>query len=186
VNNIPPKGSGHRGPDLDEMIMKSSCLKAFEKYNGDGHALNQWTNGKFWSKVLVKNHNSLKIVVWDIELKPKTLVDINTSPRAAYDAIYRNNYCAKTYNHMMMMIIIIIIITYFLCMVIVTTTKDNFAAQQWKSSAPIKCTLIKSLETRRVDFFCKEAPTYFMISKRVSMMRNCRWIIAPYVETQRH
>lgn len=32
---------------------------------------------------------------------------------------------------------------------------------------------------------CKETPIYFMISKRVNMMRNCRWIIAPNVETQR-
>ncbi len=90
----------------------------------------------------------------------------------------QNNYCAKTFNR--------IIITCFLCMGIVTTTKDNFTTQQWNSSAPIKWTSIKSLKTKKVGKKCKKTPIYFMISNRVSMMKNWMWIIIPYVETQRH
>jgi len=38
VNNILPKGSPYCLPNSDEMIMRFSCLKAFDKYSGDGCA----------------------------------------------------------------------------------------------------------------------------------------------------
>jgi hypothetical protein len=38
ANNIHPKGSPCHVLDSDEMVVKSPCLKAFEKYNGNGHA----------------------------------------------------------------------------------------------------------------------------------------------------
>jgi len=38
ANNIPSKGSPYCVLDLDEMTVKSPCLKAFEKYNENGHA----------------------------------------------------------------------------------------------------------------------------------------------------
>jgi hypothetical protein len=36
VNNTPPEESPCCVSDLDEMIMKSLCLEAFENYGGDG------------------------------------------------------------------------------------------------------------------------------------------------------
>jgi hypothetical protein len=38
VNNIPPKGSFYHVLNLDEMIVRSSCLEVSEKYSGDGRA----------------------------------------------------------------------------------------------------------------------------------------------------
>ncbi len=38
VNNILCKGSLYYVPDLNEMIVKSPCLKTFKKYSGNGHA----------------------------------------------------------------------------------------------------------------------------------------------------
>ncbi len=38
ANNIPLKGCPWHVLDLDEMTMKSSCLKTFEKYNGNVRA----------------------------------------------------------------------------------------------------------------------------------------------------
>jgi hypothetical protein len=38
ANKIFPKGSPYCVLELDEMIMKSSCLVTSEKYSGDGHA----------------------------------------------------------------------------------------------------------------------------------------------------
>jgi hypothetical protein len=68
VNNIPPKGSPCCVLDLDEMIVRSLCLKAFKEYNENGHVLNWQTNGKSWSKVLIQDYNSWKMVIWDTEL----------------------------------------------------------------------------------------------------------------------
>jgi hypothetical protein len=38
ANNIPPKGSPCCVLDSNEMIVKSLCLEAFDKYSGDGCA----------------------------------------------------------------------------------------------------------------------------------------------------
>ncbi len=38
VNNISYKRSPYYVPDLNEMIVRSPCLKTFKKYSGDGHA----------------------------------------------------------------------------------------------------------------------------------------------------
>jgi hypothetical protein len=37
-NNVPPNESSYRLFDFNEMVMRSPCWEAWEKYNGDGHA----------------------------------------------------------------------------------------------------------------------------------------------------
>ncbi len=37
MNKVSPKRSAYCFPNLDEMIMRSPCQKAYEKYNGDEH-----------------------------------------------------------------------------------------------------------------------------------------------------
>ncbi len=79
VNNIPPKGSPCCVLDLDEMIVRSLCLKASKKYSENEHVLNWQTNGKSWSKVLIQDYNFWKMAIWNIELNAFWTSTCNTT-----------------------------------------------------------------------------------------------------------
>jgi hypothetical protein len=50
INNVPPNGSPCHVLNYDEMTVISPHWETWKKHSGDGHAYNDWTNGKSWSK----------------------------------------------------------------------------------------------------------------------------------------
>ncbi len=69
TNNVPPNRSRCYVFNSNKMTMKSPWKKTWEKYCEDGCAYNCQTNGKNWYKKPNKDHNSWKMVDYDIELK---------------------------------------------------------------------------------------------------------------------